>query len=351
MPNGRSKEVFLQVAGPEKYKKFNCLCSNSECIGLRAGETGVKTGLMKLILLTDSGASARHIQISTPVIGVCVTILFALLVGGGGLLFSKSISVDQPVAGVEELREDFAVQKAELAELKNRAQEQLDALAIRMGSLNASAIRLNALGHRLTEMADLDDGEFDFVSDPALGGPLESDAVPAAGQVNDFVTAIDSMDRLLYEQEQQLLVLERLMLNRKLHERVYPKGRPVKSGYISSYFGKRTDPFNGKSASHRGIDFAGKSGSDVVAVAGGVVTYAGSRSGYGNMVEINHGNGYVTRYAHNEQNLVAPGDRVQPGQKIALMGATGRATGPNLHFEVWHRGRPVDPVKYIRQTT
>jgi len=306
---------------------------------------------MKLILLTKSKVAARHIHIATPVLVTCVTLLLVVLIGGGGVLFARSIASGQMLAGVDELRVDLAAQKAELGELKHRAQEQLDALAVRMGSLNASTIRLNALGHRLTDMANLDDGEFDFVSEPALGGPLEPTTGPMAGQVNDFFDAIELMDRSLYGQEQQLLVLERLMLNRKLHERVYPKGRPVKSGYISSYFGKRTDPFNGKTASHRGIDFAGKRGSDVVAVAGGVVTYSGLRSGYGNMVEINHGNGYVTRYAHNDQNLVAPGDRIQPGQKIALMGSTGRATGPNLHFEVWHRGRPVNPVKYVRQTT
>ncbi|MAF84496.1 MAG: M23 family metallopeptidase [Gammaproteobacteria bacterium] len=306
---------------------------------------------MKLILLTESRAAARHIHISMPVLVGCVTFLLTILIGSGGVLFARSMASAQSVADLDELRAGLTAQKTELTELRHRAQEQLDALAVRMGSLNASAIRLDALGHRLTDMANLDDGEFDFVSEPALGGPLEPAAGPETGQVSDFFVAIDSMDRSLYDQEQQLLVLERLMLNRKLHERVYPQGRPVKSGYISSYFGKRTDPFNGKTANHRGIDFAGKSGSDVVAVAGGVVTYSGPRSGYGNMVEINHGNGYVTRYAHNEQNLVAPGDQIQPGQKIALMGSTGRATGPNLHFEVWHRGRPVNPVKYIRQTT
>ena len=306
---------------------------------------------MKLILLTESRAAARHIHISMPVLVGCVTFLLTILIGSGGVLFARSMASAQSVADLDELRAGLTAQKTELTELRNRAEEQLDALAVRMGSLNASAIRLDALGHRLTDMANLDDGEFDFVSEPALGGPLEPAAGPETGQVSDFFVAIDSMDRSLYDQEQQLLVLERLMLNRKLHERVYPQGRPVKSGYISSYFGKRTDPFNGKTANHRRIDFAGKSGSDVVAVAGGVVTYSGPRSGYGNMVEINHGNGYVTRYAHNEQNLVAPGDQIQPGQKIALMGSTGRATGPNLHFEVWHRGRPVNPVKYIRQTT
>jgi murein DD-endopeptidase MepM/ murein hydrolase activator NlpD len=345
------EEVFLQVADPENYNKIKCLWALKAGFWLLADDTRVETGLMKLILLTESRATARHVHISMPIFVACATLSFTLLIGGGAILFARSIASEQSIAGVDDLREGLAAQKTELAELRNRAQEQLDALAVRMGSLNASTIRLNALGHRLTDMADLDDGEFDFISDPALGGPLEPVAGPAAGQISDFFNDIDLMDRSLYDQEQQLLVLERLMLNRKLHERVYPKGRPVKSGYISSYFGKRTDPFNGKTASHRGIDFAGKRGSEVVAVAGGVVTYSGPRSGYGNMVEINHGNGYVTRYAHNDQNLVAPGDRIQPGQKIALMGSTGRATGPNLHFEVWHRGRPVNPVKYIRQTT
>ena len=305
---------------------------------------------MKLILLTESRAAARHIHFSMPVLALCATLSVSVLVGGGYLIARSPVSA-QSTAGLDQVREDLVAQKIELTDLKSRAQEQLDALAVRIGSLNASTIRLNALGQRLTDMADLDDGEFDFVSEAALGGPLEPDAGPTTGQISNVFDAIGSMDRSLYDQEQQLLVLERLMLNRKLHERVYPQGRPVKSGYISSYFGSRTDPFNGKTSSHRGIDFAGKRGSDVVAVAGGVVTYAGPRSGYGNMVEINHGNGYVTRYAHNEQNLVAPGDPIQPGQKIALMGSSGRATGPHLHFEVWHRGRPVNPVKYIRQTT
>jgi len=306
---------------------------------------------MKLILLTDSRATARHIHFSMPVLVACVTLSLTILIGGGAVLFARSMASGQSIVGIDEMRADLTAHKAQLADLRGRAQEQLDALAVRMGSLNASAIRLNALGQRLTTMADLDDGEFDFVSDPALGGPLESAAGPAAGQLSDFFDEIGSMDRSLHDQEQQLLVLERLMLNRKLRERVFPQGRPVKAGYISSHFGKRTDPFNGKTASHRGIDFAGKRGSDVVAVAGGIVTYSGPRYGYGNMVEINHGNGYVTRYAHNEQNLVAPGDQVQPGQNIALMGSSGRATGPHLHFEVWHRGRPVNPVKYVRQTT
>jgi murein DD-endopeptidase MepM/ murein hydrolase activator NlpD len=286
-----------------------------------------------------------------PLVAACVAGFMALSIGGFGYLLARSLGPVQPVADIDGLKIDIASQQKYLDEIKGSAQEQIDALAIRMGELNASAIRLNALGRRLTDMADLNEGEFDFENPPAVGGPVESELASATGQATDFFSDINTMDRKLYDQQQQLTVLEGLLLNRRLSDRVFPKGRPVTAGWISSYFGRRSDPFTGKSTSHRGVDFAGKAGADVIAVAAGVVTYSGPRQGYGNMVEISHGNGYVTRYAHNQRNLVAPGDQIQPGQIIALVGSTGRATGPNLHFEVWHQGRPVNPVKYIRKTT
>lgn len=306
---------------------------------------------MKLILFSQGRAAARHFEFSVPLVAACLIGFMASFIGGFGFLFAHSMGPAQPVADVDHLKRDLAAQQTKLDEIKGSAQEQIDALTIRMGELNASAIRLNALGQRITDMADLDEGEFNFENPPALGGPVEAEMLPASGQGADFFADINTMDRRLHDQQQQLMVLEGLLLNRRLDDRVYPKGRPVRSGWISSYFGRRTDPFTGKSTSHRGVDFAGKAGGDVIAVAAGVVTYSGSRHGYGNMVEINHGNGYVTRYAHNERNLVAPGDQIRPGQAIALIGSTGRATGPNLHFEVWHQGQPVNPVKYIRQTT
>ncbi|MDZ7645149.1 MAG: M23 family metallopeptidase [Woeseiaceae bacterium] len=153
----------------------------------------------------------------------------------------------------------------------------------------------------------------------------------------------------LDSREAQLGVLESVILNQNLNDRVHPQGRPVKSGWMSSYFGRRTDPFTGKPATHRGVDFAGKEGAEILAVADGVVTWSSKRYGYGQMVEINHGNGYATRYAHNSENLVAVGEEVRKGQTVALMGDTGRATGPNLHFEVLHRGQRVNPVNFIRK--
>jgi murein DD-endopeptidase MepM/ murein hydrolase activator NlpD len=158
---------------------------------------------------------------------------------------------------------------------------------------------------------------------------------------------MDELGSQLDDRELKLNVLEDFLLNRKLRGEVHPEGRPVTSGYISSHFGNRTDPFTGRAAFHKGVDFAGREGAEVVAVASGVVIWSGDRYGYGQMVEINHGNGYVTRYAHNAENLVAVGDTVKRGETVAVMGSTGRATGPNLHFEVLHNGRVVNPLSYV----
>jgi murein DD-endopeptidase MepM/ murein hydrolase activator NlpD len=328
---------------------YSSIASNGELLFKSRQRSGRKR--MRLILLSDGSAPARQFEFSLPGVLAGFVAFVLLLAGSLGYQYARTLGPIKPISDIYQLRLSLAAQQAELVALSGRAQEQMDAMAQRMGELNANSIRLDALGRRLTSMADLDTGEFDFDSPPAVGGPHEPLMMASASQGTNFFTNITSMDRKLHDQEQQLIVLERLLLNRKLHDRVYPQGRPVRAGWISSYFGRRTDPFTGKTASHRGIDFAGKKGADVLSVAGGVVTYSGPRYGYGNMVEINHGNGYVTRYAHNDRNLVAPGDHIQPGQVIALMGSTGRATGPNLHFEVWHRGRPVNPVKHIRQPT
>jgi murein DD-endopeptidase MepM/ murein hydrolase activator NlpD len=217
--------------------------------------------------------------------------------------------------------------------------------------MNARMIRLDALGRRLTDMADIDDGEFDFDSDPAVGGPEEPMAAGSNVEIPEVLDAMNMLGAQLDDRESQLNVLEGVLMNQNLKDRVYPQGRPVGAGWISSYFGKRTDPFTGKAANHTGVDFAGKSGAEIIAVADGVVTWSADRYGYGIMVEINHGNGYATRYAHNSENLVVVGDEVKKGQIVAYMGETGRATGPNLHFEVLHNGNRVNPVKFIRESS
>jgi len=231
---------------------------------------------------------------------------------------------------------------------RRELQDRLDALAGRVGQMNARMIRLDALGRRLTEMANLDKGEFNFDSEPAVGGP-EGLVEGAVATSSDLTAMLDDLTHQIRDRERQLSVLESLISTRNLSQQIVPGGRPVVKGWISSYYGPRTDPFTGRNAFHRGVDFAGPAGSEVVAVASGVVTFAKERFGYGTTVEINHGGGYVTRYGHNQKVLVAVGDTVQKGQSIALIGSTGRSTGPHLHFEVLKQGRAVDPMSFVRR--
>jgi murein DD-endopeptidase MepM/ murein hydrolase activator NlpD len=307
---------------------------------------------MKIIILNRSGRAARCLDLNAHrswlAGGALATVFCAALAMGYFAAGTPGNSAN--IEEIAALRADLQEQREILAGLSQTADEHIDALALRMGDLNANVIRLNALGSRLTGIAKLDDGEFDFQSPPALGGPVEDDLAieEGEGQLPELLADFDALAATLDNQEQQLAALEGLMLNRKLNERVSPSGRPVKSGWISSYFGRRSDPVNGKSAMHRGLDFAGKYGNEVIAVGDGVVSWSGDRYGFGNLVEIKHGNGYVTRYAHNQANLVAVGDQVRQGQTIALMGSTGRSTGPHVHFEVWRNGQAVDPAKYIR---
>jgi murein DD-endopeptidase MepM/ murein hydrolase activator NlpD len=235
-------------------------------------------------------------------------------------------------------------QKAQIEDVRRALQEKVNALAMRVGQMNANVIRLDALGKRLTRMAKLDDGEFNFGSPPALGGETV-DGQPA--QIPSLTAMVDDLQSQLSSREQQLGVLENLILSRELNKQVYPEGRPVQEGWISSYFGRRADPFTGFSAVHKGVDFAGPEGTVVSSVAAGLVTFSGERAGFGQMVEINHGNGLATRYCHNEKLLVKQGDMVRKGQDVSLMGSTGHSTGPHLHFEVLKNGTQVDPLRFI----
>jgi murein DD-endopeptidase MepM/ murein hydrolase activator NlpD len=145
--------------------------------------------------------------------------------------------------------------------------------------------------------------------------------------------------------------LETLIVDRNMQDDVFIAGRPVTKGWMSSRFGSRNDPITGRNAWHNGVDFAGKEGADVVTVAAGVVVYAAVRNGYGKMVEINHGGGFSTRYGHHKELIVKVGDIVKKGQVVALMGSSGRSTGPHVHFEVYKNGRVVDPSSYIHRAS
>jgi murein DD-endopeptidase MepM/ murein hydrolase activator NlpD len=305
---------------------------------------------MELILLSKGRGHMGHLRLTSRRVWLGLTGLALAGCAGafyGGYLAATHFGIANPTNQVAAWRASLDEQEAELEATRESAMNNLNALALRLGQMNAHVVRLDALGQRLTQMAGLDDGEFDFAVTPSLGGPEERLARADLDQFSGLVSALDGLGNQLEDRQQQLSVLEDFLLNRKLQEEVHPEGRPVSSGYISSGFGSRADPFTGRAAFHKGVDFAGRAGTDVVAVASGVVIWSGDRYGYGEMVEVNHGNGYVTRYAHNAENLVVVGDTVKRGEIIASMGSTGRATGPNLHFEVLRNGRVVDPLTYI----
>jgi len=302
---------------------------------------------MNVILLSKRDGKARQFNLTKPLTLGLVLAMIAVIVGGAftlGLQLGKGVHHELALAETTRFAALLTQQKQEIAGLKQQLQLRIDAMAMRIGEVNAHVIRLDALGKRLTEMADIDSREFDFDRDPPSGGP-EGEGVSA--QIPDLSQMLAQLERRADLRESQLAALENVILTRELKEEIHPEGRPVSTGYISSYFGERSDPFDGREAFHKGVDFAGNLGSDVVAVAAGVVTWAGERSGYGKLIEINHGDGYATRYAHNERTLVAVGQTVKRGESIALMGSTGHSTGPHVHFEVLHNGRQVDPLSFI----
>ncbi len=306
---------------------------------------------MNVIVFPASGNKPIRLQLNRRRRMVLAGIAAALVIGIGaaGFIVGSSFSVAdrQALERLSDLAAVIETQRDELGEIQRRNQLDLNALALRLGDLQARSTRVEALGERLTQIGHLDDGEFDFGAPPPIGGPEEAASFADFGEV-DLAAEILGFERRIDYQERQLSVLERLIADREIERNLRPAGWPINQGWLSSGFGQRTDPFTAEPSVHYGIDFSGPDSADVLAVAAGVVTWAGKRPGYGLTVDIDHGNDYVTRYAHNRKNLVSAGQRVQAGQNVALMGSTGRATSPHVHFEVWYQGRRINPTQLVR---
>lgn len=291
------------------------------------------------------------LQFSQPSCYISILALFVVftsIIFAGGYWSAQSeqsASISPEI--VQQWKKTIAGQQVALQETRQNAQAHLDALSQRLGQLQAHIYRMNALGRRLTKMAKLDKGEFNFDLTPAVGGPI-SGLELSSRKSPDIVAAMDELNLQLQDRGQQLSILESMLLHDDLQKKVLLSGRPIKKGWMSSFYGMRSDPFTGKRVMHEGVDYAGKMGSDILAVAAGVVIWSGDRYGYGNMVEIDHGNGYSTKYAHNSENTVELGDKITKGQVIAKMGSSGRSTGPHVHFEVIKNNRAVDPLKHVR---
>jgi len=267
--------------------------------------------------------------------------------GAGATYLGYSLNPPQNnQALIEEWQQRIHQQQVRLGHITEESNADIDVLSSRLGLLQAHIMRLDALGQKLVKMANIDKGEFDFDNTPALGGPETGNQ--KALQAHQLSLAIEQLGLELSNREDQLAVLEDIVMIENLKKEVQPSGRPLLKGWLSSYYGMRTHPITGRNEMHKGIDFAGNMGGEVIAVAKGVVTFSGRRYGYGNVIDIAHGNGYTTRYAHNSRLMVSVGDTVEKGFQIAEIGSTGRSTGPHVHFEVLKNGRHIDPVKFIR---
>ncbi|GLQ90862.1 M23 family metallopeptidase [Dyella flagellata] len=307
---------------------------------------------MQIILVSRAGKVPKTLDLANSRLRwrVC-SIGAAIVLVLAGIGASVALTVASPrgraLTEIDTLHRQVKMQDRQLGELREDAHRQLDALAIKLGQLQAQATRINALGERLVQVGKLDGNEFNFDQPPPVGGVEVTDGSSAYALPQTLDAGIDQLATQFQTQQAQLSAMQSLLLNARIDSNLKPTGMPA-DGYISSYFGVRADPFDGLAARHTGLDIAVPYGSAVHTVAEGMVTYAGVRNGYGNVVEIDHGNGYMTRYAHNSKLLVHPGQHVRVGDEIAQAGSSGRSTGSHVHFEVWYDGRVLNPLAYVK---
>lgn len=228
----------------------------------------------------------------------------------------------------------------QIKDLEMKTHQHLQVLTQHVGKIEANLMRINALGERLVQFAHFDPQEFNFNHEVGMGGPMSKEIGNEA-----LLTTLQDLGTVLDRRYVQMSVLHQALQNRwRASELSFAgAGKAVTKGWISSFFGARTDPFTGKKVWHSGVDIVGKEGSEIKALASGVVSFAETNGGYGRMVEIKHANGLSTRYGHNKELLVRPGQVVRKGEAIALLGSTGRSTGPHCHLEVHKNGKAVDP--------
>ncbi len=301
---------------------------------------------MEVILLGRTGRMWRMVLRQSHGIGAAAIVLLFLAGAGTAGYFLGQRSAGAPfIAESRELHAEITHQMAALTQLKARSQAGIDAVAARMARVDAQINRVNAMGAEIVRLSGIKHSGFNFSTPSGEGGAEPVAEVPWA--VPGLNGALNALSGRIWRSEHRLAALEALLLHRKLDAEIVPRGKPVRYGWISSGWGWRTDPFTGKREFHRGIDFAGKRGEKVYAIAAGVVTWAGPRYGFGNLVIVNDGNGYGTYYAHNEKVLVKVGEIVRRGTPLSLLGDTGRSTGPHLHLEIHHDGVAVDPLKYV----
>jgi len=260
-----------------------------------------------------------------------------------GLSFNSLVEQSK----IQDEQRALAMQSELVQEVRDRTQRELTAMTMKVGELQAQIMRLEALGQRLAAVAQLESSEFDFTAPLPVGGPDQ--LIPEWPLVSEhqLLSELDSVLAQLENRQKQLRLLESVMLHHHIEDERFISGRPVSTGWLSSQFGVRKDPFTGNPTMHRGVDYAAPEGTPIKATGAGIVTFAGPRAGYGNLIEIDHGAGIRTRYGHMNSIDVNVGDVVTRGQVIATVGNLGRSTGPHVHYEVLENGRQVNPARFV----
>ncbi|MDQ7048567.1 MAG: M23 family metallopeptidase [Enterobacterales bacterium] len=307
---------------------------------------------MSITILQRSSQGMRSVKLKNGFLYTAVLLFFVAPLGAAysgyyyAMAGDKRANVEQTT--IDNWKNEIDQQWQQLESAKHVSQTQINALTARLGLIQAHITRLDAASERVLSISGIDAKEFNFGSAPALGGP---EKLTGEGFENnyDLNNAFDKVKLSLQSREQQLNVLESLLMDKYMGTERYISGRPTRKGWLSSFYGERSDPFTGLPAWHAGVDFAGSEGDGVFATAAGVVSWVGKRSGYGLLIEINHGDGLVTRYGHNLKALVKKGDVVKKDQVISKMGNSGRSTGAHVHYEVIKNGRPTDPAPYINR--
>jgi murein DD-endopeptidase MepM/ murein hydrolase activator NlpD len=303
---------------------------------------------VNIILVSNRLAKTRSFILNGWQIVLLMLLLFWLMWGAAFALQYAMVRF-APESLNEEIRILLSkVRSDEQQKQQTYLHSSLDAMAARVGQMQAQVQRLDALGARLAKLTGMKPDEFQFDQPPAQGGPLVTSSMQDMS-VLGLDQQLDKLTRIVNDRSDKLMALETMLLQNQLSSRLLPSVPPIKEGWYSSNFGWRIDPFTGTNAMHEGVDYMSPEGTDIHASAGGVVAYADNHSQYGKMVEIDHGNDIVTRYAHASRLLVKVGQVVRRGDKIAEVGSTGRSTGNHLHFEVRYRGAAQNPVRFLQK--
>jgi len=303
---------------------------------------------VNIILVSGKLTKARNITLALPHLLLAGTVLLvvviALAFGFQYVMLRYASHLDNPFLDKLILR----TQQKQNAKMETYLRENLDAMAIKLGQMQAGLLRLDTLGERLAKTAGFKPQDFMFEQPPAQGGAVSTTMPAYELSMPDLDRQVTLLSQQLDDRSEKLGVLDSMMIFDNAKKKLMPSNLPVQGGWYSSNFGWRIDPFTGLRAFHEGMDFMAEIGEPVHAAAGGVVVYSDLHPQYGNMIEIDHGNGLSTRYAHMSKRLVKVGDVVLSGEEIGKVGATGRATGPHLHFEVRQNGAPLNPAHFLK---